>query len=196
MKSTLFFLAIATSSLSAEAQSDMDYQARFLLHRSVHDGVNWTAWAIVPDATNTHSKDGESMSEKHKTIGAFVFMLAVLWLYHTTWREIITSAHLPTTPATNPAREDPYALDSKGEKEIGQVVVDPVPLPVSATGLALSLVGVKVVGAGWTTYREPIVSSIDPPRIGSWVQCLPHYEYYRGFLGATNRTTLCKAAEE
>ena len=32
--------------------TDPDYQARFLLHRAVRGGADWTGWAIVPDVTN------------------------------------------------------------------------------------------------------------------------------------------------
>lgn len=39
--------------LSAQEASGPDFQSRFLVHRGLGDrtGINWTAWAIAPDAT-------------------------------------------------------------------------------------------------------------------------------------------------
>ena len=107
----------------------------------------------------------------------FAFVLTVLL-------GIVYFGTTTTTPlsgrATSSAQYS-YVLDPRGEQEVGQVVSDPIPIPVSASGLALSRIGVKVTKSqGWVEYREAIVSSVNPPQTGRWVQCLTYYNYHEG----------------
>jgi len=124
---------------------------------------------------------------RRKWIALFVFVLVFLGVSY-----LFTTA--PSTTTTSSVQYL-YALDSRGEQEVGQVVVDPIPLPVSISGLALSRIGVKVIKSGWVEYREAIVSSVNPPRTGDWVQCLTYYDYHEG-IRMRRTMSVCNVATE
>lgn len=128
---------------------------------------------------------------KSKWVYVFTFVLALLLVIGT----VITTNNLPII-ATSYAQYS-YALDSQGEQEIGQVIADPIPIPVFASGSALlSRIDVQVLkGRGWAEYREAIISSINPPRIGDPVQCLTYYDYHGG-TRIRRTTTVCNSATE